>query len=680
MSTLTVCPYCGEAMRFDEMKRHFLSCEGRSPLPTPHPRSQHATSPSSPAAKPVSGLEFYNQLNKLSLLTRSKSSGGSSSGVGRPQFAASPDRQDAATVRELMHPSTLLTIDVAPSRSLTSVSSNEVFDNGARRWPVAEATDGVSPLASPPPPAVRVSLRQPDNRFNTMDRNAEEEEAAGRRSERSGPSISSSHRSTSAFAKQPASAATQRKQMVDGGKPASVPSRSRSRSLRGGTGPAAVLNTSPGIKEGATGRVASEKAHNVASMDDGKEVYGAVDNTQPQEEARGREKASASSASASSRASSLRPAPQRSSFAIRLRGGSGGSSAHATEGDTPEVNVHATPGRPGNATENQRQSVSSALRATVAQLSTALRQVQQLVQKQQEQYNALLHAHADLNREVAAQRGAHNGMMRRSFEQASTAEAALQRHTTQWRSEQAALRESVAALWESVSDIQQKLSRQRIEAVAAAPASVPSQLSPAKAFPALVAPSPAFPPTVTPSSGVAPPLQPFQQPPEHSAHAPTPAISVQRASPAEESAYYSDIASFIHQDGPAFSAPMSAVVSQSGDSVGGGPHASAAKGPNHGSAAHRPSTARTNTSATAVQLPCFAVPYTTPTVSSSRASSLSHVGHRSTTLPGNYPYAMDVQQQQQQQRQRNSRASIEDRVMAMLHAKPTVVVQRSPWR
>ncbi|KPI90525.1 hypothetical protein ABL78_0285 [Leptomonas seymouri] len=709
MSTLTVCPYCGEGMHFDEMKRHFLSCEGCARSSKSQPRYQSAELPLSPPDKrPVSGLEFYNRLNKLSVLTRSRSRSGSRRGALH-EFMASPNQRDAATVPELMYPNTSLAMDIAPLRSSTSVSSCEGL-GGQVEWrspsrASAVAMESVSPLVSPSSRAVRVSLRQPDSN-STVDSRTEEE-AVERNECEQRSSNSFSYHAASALANQSAAAATQKERLHEGRKAASVPMRSRSRSSKEGKAQAmaaemveqvAMPNMFQGFKGSAADSRASPTSSNAASVGERRPRV-PVDRTKAIGDAVRCELPSARPV-LSSRSSEQRPMPQLSSFAIRLRG-SGGCSARRVEEFTPEGGTRAPHGGPENAAESAYGLASSAHKLSVTQLNASLRHMQLLVERQQEQYNSLLQAHADLNRQVAAQQGAYNEMMRRSLEQASVVKAALQQHTTQWHSEHVALSESIAALWASVSEMQHRLSQHQIGSPRApAPAPVPPLLSPPKVYPALGAPpsasSPRRPfhasnstttltevaehvPASTVAMGNAVPIP--QQPAEHDTRtpAPAPAISVERAAPVEASAYYSDIASFIQHDVPAFSVSASAVMSQSGVSVSGCSHASAVtdvKGASRGLFAHIPTAASTRTAAAGFVPPSVAQPVTSPTVSSSRGSSMPHVGHRSTTLPRTTPLATDVSRQQQQ----NSQTSIEDRVMAMLRAEPTVVVHRSPWR
>ncbi|KAL7707349.1 hypothetical protein N2W54_001780 [Lotmaria passim] len=716
MSTLTVCPYCGEAMRFDCMKRHLLSCEGCSPFRKSQSRSQSSRSPSPQKTKPVSGLEFYNQLNKLSLLTRSKSSGGHGP---QPHFAVSADQQDTAIVRELMYPSTTLTIDVAPSHSPTPPSSSsssmplravEVGEEAQRRpsasWAAPGAMDTISPLASPPPPAVHVNLTHPDTARNDVARSRsasgrakeEEQQMQRERGERARRSVSLSssstaYRSASAASKPPEAEARneQRRQKqqqeterkaAPAASSSSLPRSCSKVSKRAKSASAPVESTPQATAAPNPARISMESAavdRTAVSQPvrDGAAsaklpglcgVAGAADDDTHMQSGERRQDAALVDSAATS---SHRPVPQLSSFAIRLRS-SGGSTVHNGTG------IAAAPGN---------RPTSDELAVSVSLLSESVRQVERLVQKQQEQYNALLHAHTDLSRQVAAQQGAHNGLMRRSIEQAAAVDIALQQHTCQWRNEQATLNESVATLWANVSEMrhmlspppalqQQQQQHQHQQHITAPPGLSSLPQTPPQTYPALHAPAVASAETAARmmmagpedknSVSVASSSNAHQQQlashQEHGAHQPPSVISVQRAAPAEDSAYYSDIASFIHHDAPVFSASASAVMGHSG-----GLHASAVTSVQDTSRsvfAHIPTTA--------VIPPSLTKTAASLKTTLSRESSMSHVGRRSTTLPRSY--VMDVQQQ------RNSRTLVEDRVLAMLHAKPTVVVQRSPWR
>jgi uncharacterized coiled-coil protein SlyX len=727
-------------MRFDSMKQHLVVCEGRSPLPKPQSRSQSSKSLSPPTAKPVSGLDFYNQLNKLSLLTRSK---GNSSGNNRsrPQLAPSPDRGDAATVRELMYPSTSLTIDVAPSRSPTSASSSydvcieEAQQRPSASWPAPGATNSISSLSSPPPPITHARLVEPDVISHNGDANDPEKEA---NSERSRPSVSSSYRSPSALAN--SHVAERRSGRRSGSaKTTSAVSRGRSRSSKRDAASnrptesalqtaAAAPSASEAREVGAATSLASPAAHYAGTFANEIDVCDTRNVPQTREERgqqRGRLSAD-SAASMSTRASSAqRPTPQLSSFAIRLRGSGGSSTRHQAEENSTEVHLCTDNGGSGRMDGHAKNAASSGLELTVARLSESLRHVQQLVHKQQEQYNALLHAHADLNRQVAAQQGAYSGMMRRYLEQASAIEMVLQRHASQWSSEQTALSDSVAALWTSVSQIQEKLPSHHIESMPVLHAPPPLLLSPQAAHPSLSAPPPQS--SATTSFSVVPPSPPPAAPrarelapavgplssleasrrPRENASVqqpctcpPEPAISVQGAASAEESTYYSDIASFTHHDEVVKTFPIASTSTGTAASTRvhvsdvsrGGLHVSSSAvtdvlHASRGVFSHIPTVAygSATTPPNAVTPPSLFKACTTSSQASLLGeSALVHAGHRPTTLPRSSLYSIGPQRQQQQhhhqQQQQHSRASIEDRVMVMLHAKPNVVVQRSPWR
>lgn len=667
MSTLTICPYCGEGMRFDGMKQHLISCEGRSPFAASRSRSQNAPSPSPAKVKPVSGLEFYNHLNKLSRLTRARSGSGvgdgrtssNSAGGLKGHVAVSPSQRDAATVRELMYPSTSLTIDVAPSRSVTSASSSSssVFLGAAAggeseeahrlqrspplQWTASDAQASISPLVAPPPPAVRV-------RLDASHPSAADEESRG---------------AVSALFVRGAEA--QRSRSQGSTKPVGVSARSRSRSDVTSSGRA---NSTSMLTRRAGEADRSTAAHRAATSQGVQDAMGAsvhssgdVAAARLEGEARWRAGPSAASTrSSASNTSAARPVPQRSSFAIRLRGSGGSSPPEQHVGSRVDCTA-------GQLMPRTHGASSQDLEISVQQLRESLRCVQRLVERQQEQYNALLHAHTDVSRQVAAQQRAYDGMTRRSLDQATAMEASLQRHACQWRSEETALSDSVAALWASVSDIQQRLP-QRIEG------------APAEAHPALEMKPHVAASTVSSIHQESSASHRSVQMQGHaeregfaSATAAAPSIRIQRAAAAEESTYYSDIGSFLHADGPALPLPppppSSACMPVNSSAVTATPHD--VQFASRGIFSHIPSTAA----------PAVMPPWLT-TRGDDIAAAYSPAARRPATLPRSAPYLTDVLQPQRQEKaqQQHSRASMEDRVVAMLHAKPAVVVTHSPWK
>ncbi|CAG9584169.1 conserved hypothetical protein [Leishmania major strain Friedlin] len=305
--------------------------------------------------------------------------------------------------------------------------------------------------------------------------------------------------------------------------------------------------------------------------------------------------ASSAASTVSSATSSKRPTPQLSSFAIRLRG-SKGSSCPAQKTPVSDLCVPSMRLHDSNAVGYTQQAAGDIYAASslgsastaMTQLKTSLSQMQRLVRLQQEQLSALLRGHGDLQRQVTVQHGAYNEIVQRSMSQGAEMEAALQQHTAQWRREQAAMQESIAALWDIVSDIHQRLHND---------ARLPAKI-----------------------------LAASQQ--------------------AEESAYYSDIASFIQPDvATPSSVPASLLARKDGALL------------------------RAQASVSA-----FANGSTRPSAPSSACamSFTPAAAGPSATAARGPPYTMDMQQQQ--------RESMEDRVVAMLHKKPTVVVRHSAWR
>nr|VDZ49835.1 hypothetical_protein_conserved [Leishmania donovani] len=308
---------------------------------------------------------------------------------------------------------------------------------------------------------------------------------------------------------------------------------------------------------------------------------------------------SSAASAVSSVTSSKRPTPQLSSFAIRLRGSKGSScpAQKTAESDScvPSMRLHDSDavGDTQQATGNiyAASSLRSASTA-MTQLKTSLSQMQRLVRLQQGQLSALLRAHGDLQRQVTVQHGAYNEMVQRSMSQRAEMEAALQKHTAQWRRQQAAMQESVAALWDIVSDIHQHL--------------------------------------------------------HNNGRLPAKILAASRQT--EESAYYSDIASFVQADVAAPSLVPASLLARKDDPL---------------------LPAQASVSA-------FANGFTRPSAPSSACALgfASAAAGPSATAARGPSYTMDMQQQQQQQQ----RESMEDRVVAMLRKKPTVVVRHLAWR
>ncbi|GET93712.1 hypothetical protein, conserved [Leishmania tarentolae] len=615
MSTRTVCPYCGKGVRFDAMKVHLDCCEQHSPLNKTQ-QSSSATYPIRAATgKAASGLEYYHQLNKLSCLghpTRSTSDS------GRNPSSAPPVREDATVTQQFLHSSSSLTVDVSTSDPRAPISSLEYTSANSQRHrslpSVANSNDcgGAASLPTTPlllPPSIRVDLRSSSRETDVRSR----VDGAGLQSP-SGVQFYRLPQSTDPF---PAfssgvSKTMSSKQHGTAEHIASVSTSSHSGALHsplcGTTGETESLHRHPAnsicaaplstrtVTLSGVSAAADDSAlpSTIAVLSSANSTASAVMSTKC---AQATPMAVSSAASAASSVpSSRRPTPQLSSFAIRLRGSKESSCSvqkiteRGSHRRSMRLHDNNAVGETQHATTNIHAASSLGSESTaMTQVKTSLLPLQRLVRQQQEQLSALLRAHGDLQRQVTVQHGAYNEMGQRSMSQAAEMEAALQKYTAQWRREQAVMQESLAALWDTVSDIQQCL-------------------------------------------------------PDNNRW-PTKILAASR--PAEESAYYSDIASFIQPD-VAVASPLSA------------------------SLLPRKNTPLPSTQAS---LSAFANGFMHPSASPSVCSRsvASAAAEPSGTGAGGLPYTMDVLQQRRW-------GSVEDQVVAMLHRKPTVVVHRSAWR
>ncbi|KAG5465940.1 hypothetical protein CUR178_00655 [Leishmania enriettii] len=670
MSTLTVCPHCGKQMQFAVMKTHLDCCEER-PLRMKLRQSPPARHPATAAAgKSISGLEFYHRLNKLSRLTRlsrSTSSGDNNGPTASPRKAAV-----TATQQRRRSPSSVL-IDVAQSSTPSSASSPryasvEPPGRPSSSWAPYSDVSGsaTSPPAPPPPssPSAHVDVKSQSEETDVSSR------GVGARL-RPASRTPSSARSPSAdpFSATPATPAR-----AASSKPKSAAeyttnaawrhpcgtSQSRSNHRTGESGLpirypiSSVRAASPSerrVPEDSVAAAAGESAlpSSIAELSSTRSAAPT-----------GLTASSAESA-VSSVTSTHRPMPQLSSFAIRLRGRQGSvSSAHKAaptdsrrpprrlrdSGDVADTlygngDVHSVP-------------LLGPESKDVAQIKADLWQMQQLARQQQAQYTALLHAHGDLQRQVTAQRDALNGMVRRSMGKAAAMEAALQKHAEEGRRELAAMQESVTSLWASFSDVQKRLRDDTRSSAKALEGPCSTETAARTSICLLAPPSPSLQKEVLKrqqaryaSQLVATPLAPNAI--TEKRQEPSASIIVQRSIPGEESAYYSDIASFIRPD-----VPTTSLLSETSTSRKVAPPAPA----------QTPGSVLTSelvhpSASSSVSVSSFIPGGAAPSAAAARAP----------------PYAMDVQQRQQRRRE-----SIEERVVLMLHAKPTVVVRHSTWK
>ncbi|KAG5465201.1 hypothetical protein LSCM4_00654 [Leishmania orientalis] len=353
--------------------------------------------------------------------------------------------------------------------------------------------------------------------------------------------------------------------------------------------------------------------------------------------------------------------PQLSSFAIRLRGRQGSvSSAHKDASDGSRRPPRRLRGSEdvvdtlyGNG-DVHSVPLLGPVSKDVAQIKAELRHMQQLARQQQVQYTALLHAHGDLQRQVTAQRDAFNGMVRRSMDEAAAMEAALQKHAEEGRRELATMQESITSLWASFSDVQKRLRDDTRSSAKALEGPCSTETAARTSISLLAPPSPSLQKEVLKrqqarcaSQLVGTALAPNAS--TEKRQEPSASIIVQRSLPGEESAYYSDIASFIRPDAPATS-----LLSESSTSRKGAPPAPA----------QTPGSVLTSglvhpSASSSVSVSSFIPGGVAPSAAAARAP----------------PYAMDVQQRQQRRHE-----SMEERVVLMLHAKPTVVVRHSRWK
>lgn len=611
-----MCPHCGKGVRFDAMKAHLDCCEEPVSLTKPQQGSPAKNSMPAAAGKPASGVDYYHRLNKLSCLSRPSRS---TSDCGENRSSASPVREDAAVTQQLMYSSSSLTVDLAASRFRASVPSREHAAAKPRRRlspsSVANpnASGGAASLSTTPPsppPSIKVNLRSTSRETDATSRVAGVglHSASGVRSYRRPQSAEPLTASSAAVARSASSkphsttehiASTAARGHRDAAHRRSCGTTRETESLRRhpansvrAAPPGAHTDTLDGVS------AAAEDSALPSTIAELSCAHSAAPTAMSTKRAHETSIAASSAASAvSSVMSSKRPTPQLSSFAIRLRGAKGFSSSaqRTAESDScvPSMRLHDS-----DAVGNTQQPIGDMCAASslgsaptaMTQLKTSLSQMQRLVRLQQEQLSALLRAHGDLQRQVTAQHGAYNEIVQRSMSQGAEMEAALQKHTAQWRREQVAMQESVAALWDIVSDVHQPL------------------------------------------------------------HVKTrfPAKILAASHQAEESAYYSDIASFIQPDvtAPSFLA-ASLLLRKDGPLPSAQASVSAfANGSRHPCAPSSPGAMS------------FASAVLGPSATAVRAA----------------PYKMDIQQQQEH------RESMEDRVVAMLHRKPTVVVRHSAWR
>ncbi|KAG5490774.1 hypothetical protein JKF63_00896 [Porcisia hertigi] len=619
MSTLAVCSYCGSGMRFDDMKTHLNSC-GENSTVTGFQKSSAAKGPMQAATGgPISGVEFYKERNSLSRLSSRSCNPGENGGY---RLSASPlSENEAATQQPVTDPSPG-GIDAVPSPFPTPLSPRDFSSVQPQRQSssLAAHSSVYGGAASPPaaplpsPPLIHLSLRGASREPNVSSRGAVSHirPASLVPSNRGFPLADSLTASSTALVRG-TSNKSQHATMDSAGAASGSRYKASQIDASSGVGETEPLNhhptssvprAPPSACRGTLCRTptVADDSPLPSTIADLSSAHSSAPLLMSAKNARDPPMAAMLATAGVSSARPLRrPGPQLSSFAIRLRGNQGFLSPTLSAADSgsrgPSRQLHTSEdvgdSQQANGTNDGRSSPRSAS-TVVEQMKASLSQMQRLVCQQQQQYSSLLQAHGDLHRQVTAQRDAHNDMVRHSREHAAAMKDAIQSYAAQGRREQAAVRESVDSLWAVVSHLQQCLR---------------NDSSPQ-------------------------------------------AKALARSNLAEESAYYSDIASFIQPD-------IATTLSVS------------ASLPIQKESTRHPEKVLSSFLSNSLMHPSAPLSACASSfVSNAAAPSLK--GVRSSS------YVMDVQQQQQQQH--HHRESLENRVIAMLHAKPSVVIRRSPWR